>query len=499
MVRSTWFEVALFLGVSGGLCAALGGCGSVVQVTGSGGGGAAAGAGGETSAPPGGGGATATPPDGGAGATSTGGTGSGATSTGGTGGVDDGACPPGLPPFAGQLCPLFDEPCVVAVDENLGEGFGGNDGPAVAVGPDCVPHVVFAASTPQFKGIYADRKGPAQWDEAVLPGTTALAGHVIDGKGTASLVSYDGAMQMTLWQREPDGPWDNVSFLASDAWFNSTAVAVDDDDGLHMAWVDGDQHLHYGHPTGAGLSETFWSVDPLVAAGTCQVAVTPEGLPHIVFWATSPTGWEARYMAPNELDEPIAELGSASLEPPAAQMRLGLSADGLPMVLMVKPMGDPPLPSLQLARRLPGGGWKFTVIEHPVAPQKECSGPSGNGQVCTTVSEAQMFALGVVVSRGGDARFLYSVQRHEATQVMSCSAPPDVVCNWLPVTSKSVGQIHFAFLGQDDETVLGAPLADGLAYAGNAVLDRWGRIHLAVYDATDPDRPARYLRVGPGL
>lgn len=447
-----------------------------------------------------GGGGSTSSPGGGSGATGAGG--SGASAGSGTGASAD--CASGLPPYAGPLCGPMTSPCNLLADENMGVSGGNNDAPAVAVGPDCSAHVVFAALTPDFEGIYADRLGPGEWQQKVLPGPSALAGHVIGSDGTSYLLTYDGAFHTTLRARPPGGDWQALGTLPEDGWFRSAGLAKDDADRLHAAWVDKEQHLLYAaREAGGPWALTKWQ-EP-ASADDPQVAATPEGVAHVVYWSQSPEGWVPRYVSPSaddgppSLTEPVAEPGKQVLEPRAERVKLALSADGTPLLLLVQKVGDPPAPKMSVARREPTGGWTLKELVKPQKDDNPCDNtiPSNTSDECVAQTAVQLVPIATVVSRGGDTRFLYSRQYTESSYEPKCTKPQGIetFCTWELKSSVSRGTIHIARFGAG-VSVIGKEIATGLPYSGNAVIDGQGTIHVAVYDASDKDRPTRYLQIG---
>ncbi|MRG97910.1 hypothetical protein [Polyangium spumosum] len=428
-------HLALFVFVSG-----LAGCGSVVDTGGSTSTAASSGSGGD------------------------GGIGGGSSGAGGFGAGPSAPCVPAEGPEGppSPLCGPGATPCQVLHDELLPvpPAFR-NDAPALSLGASCQPQILFSsAENGQYNGFYAARKAPGDWQVSPTPFAMATAGLVSVGAGLPVALVNDGAFGASLWSFTAEG-WVLVADVPAAGTHLARGFALGKHGELFAGFRGPGDELLFGR---YGSS---WNVEAL--GGTPSpfaVAVSPEGVPHMVAWEAKSGAWALHWHAPPLPDEILLPLeGSllADLQRPALAVTAAdeVNPEGRPHVLHLTPVPpEIPGPELELsyATRTGEHHWTQWPIE-PVEPG-------------TTV-----IPLGIVTDGAASVRLFYARSKFDAP---------------------SAGQLVVA--SRDPSFGLSqAVVAEGFSPIGATFeRDGAGRIHVALYEfhATS-DIGVRYLVLGP--
>lgn len=415
------------------------------------------------------------------------------------------SCDLALPSYTGPLCGVAASPCNVLTDDRIGGQDTAREEPVLALDPGCQPHL-FYTEPAHDAGFYADRVD-GQWQEAQIPGTILRAGHVIASDGTAYVLADDDAYHLSLRARAPGGGWETLEDIPDLAIRGPHTLAIDDSDRLHAALFDADKQPSYG------VREASWTMihgPGLVSVDVNEVATTPGGAAHLVYQEIQAgAGLDVPVYTNPDMDlapEMVAEPGTDHLDPPAFTWRLGVSAAGEPLVLLTRTIDTPGLPVLELSiARRGASGWALTPLLGPQTDVDPCTGtvPQNADDTCEAQKQVYLYPIAVVVSRGGDERFLYG--RHYTVKkfVASCESAPngEMVCAWKTGDIHETGGLEMAAVEQDGSVTV-ARLADGFFTGGSAVIDRTGVVHVAAADlSVTPEtglfQKVRYFRLGP--
>jgi hypothetical protein len=415
------------------------------------------------------------------------------------------ACPPALPPYAGPLCGPADRPCRVVADETIEPCDETLTPLAIAADGECAPHVVLQGQN--FAGVYAERTA-ARWRAGPIPFPVAAAGLAFGQDGAGYVLAYDGAFDMGFNRREGQA-WTTLEPLPGANLLGGSADLVFDDQGVAR-----------------GVAVTEFGP---VVVGTFATATTK--------WSTTALAdnnpWSAALTVGSDGSSQVVEVyGGVDSDPPSLRWRRGQTApeivvrsEGLdldnshfephivvtpdPEVVFGRPRilfeeARDGLLVLKLAERGPGGVWSITPIdeEHPAKPTT-CGTAATPGVVCHYDMD-QLVPFGIVASRGGDVRVVYSLVHHVGDAVSGACATTDdegdVECPSATFNDQTEGQITIAWrdaAGRIRKQKVGPNLE---AAAGVAGLDPQGTLHVAVRETPDDPhvRPSvRYFALVP--
>lgn len=435
----------------------------------------------------------------------------GSAGSGGSGGGLPTECVAGMPPYAGPLCSGLSnsvDPCVVLADELVPSppSFR-NDAPGLGLDELCSAHAVYSIAEGGFKGYFAKRIGQNNWATESTPFEIATGGAAVGKAGQSYALVDNGAFGVTLFQRTPQGGWDNGHPINGKHHASARGLAKDENGFLHAAVVTDTSQVEYAF---FDINTQAWSINPV---GTSQVAraavaVTPQGDAHFAYWNPVGNTWILHWRSPPQAAEQALPLNSGGLGSESQMQSITAlpstpeNPTGVPHIAAVRQnSNDPQTLELVHTTRASANNWPVTVIDSPKTfPGDTCSGgpwPTQPGQKCTFDYE-QIVPLGVVASQSGDISVIYNKIHRMGTMVSECFMPMD--CFWKPNTDTSEGVLMFAAIGKNQDVLLSSAGSNIFYVNATVTLDRIGRIHILGYDAPPGQNgtTVRYMVLGGG-
>ncbi len=184
----------------------------------------------------------------------------------------------------------------------------------------------------------------------------------VDSKGvvTAAWSEYVGNVRQVFTARWDGGPdWvgrEQVSFTPGYSGFPS--VGIDGSDGAHLVWYgfDGQTYrVHYRYrPAGGDWGRTTIISGGVADANSPAIAVSPDGLAHVAFFASVQGGSQVWYLhgGPGGWDDPERVSGAGEL---ATHPSIAVFRSGEPTVAYVVAAAG--VPEVVVSTRGSGGAW----------------------------------------------------------------------------------------------------------------------------------------------
>ena len=399
-------------------------------------------------------------------------------------------------PYMGPLCGGSGPACEVRLDElvDLKPTFR-NDAPALALGQDCQPHIVYSVAEGGYHGFYARRALGGVWTTAPTPMPVATVGLVIDPlDGVPRAVTDDGAYKGELY-RYSDDAWNFEATILGQTLLQARGVALDDLGRIVVAILDDPDELKLGVYTDG------WDFTALAAmANAPAVAASPvPERAHVAAWSSQGGTWKAIWHAPPDGPETITTYGSNALERNTIAIAVAPSDDdAIPDVphVLVATLRKAGGHQLVLAYRDEPGPWNVEVVaEETPETDTFCSDdPQSDGESCE-YQYSEVRPLAAVASRGGDVRFFWTRVTYTGTLLSECVIKPNNLCTWKPQLEERSADLFVGWRGKDgpESAILTAAT---LPRSATAAIDSTGEVHLALYDQVEDGTTVRYLRVG---
>lgn len=397
----------------------------------------------------------------------------------------DGPCRADAYPVRAALCGGDGPPCVRKRDELVSaEPHFRNDRPALALGFDCAPQVLFASSDGESIGYHARRGDDAAWTVEVTPMAFVAGDLAIDGRtGEAVAAVDDGAYGVSLWRRE-GGAWTHESSLAGKNHLRAGQLAVDRGGTIHIAHMDKTSAVHYRTYDGEWRDRLL---APL-SSSSLVLGLTPAGSPQVAFWDRTDTPLELLWAAPPAAPEVATILNWKAIGRP--EIAMAVAPDGTPWVLLNGDLDAAFDHRLLLLHRDVAGSWSSEELAAEETVVDTCAEPpTGPGETCEY--EGSRVDPGAVLVSADAVRALYLVVWFQGSYRSMCVES----CVWVPQQAMQRAELRMAWPGSGpSEHEL---LAEDVTSALSAQLDLHADIHLAFYETTQQGSVVRYLEIGP--
>lgn len=436
-------------------------------------------------------------------------------------------CGPAPLPSSKDLCGPSPAPCTILDDEVVAKAANMLFDAPLALDAQGQPMTMKNTAYGSFKGSFLQRTGPGLWAPEGLPLPQARAALVqgVDGKPTA--LSYDGAMNLSLIQRETGG-WTVVETLGQKGWGGWPAgMAIDTKGCLHVGFTwDTPQHQELA-TYGLRDPQGNWALHTIESASwNVPIALAPSGIPHLAFWGGSKSGagWALIWAAPSLQPEEVSLLG---LNQALDDRRIGLAVTGsttagqlgTPHLLFRRFLADNKGRELVYATRGAAGAWSVRIVAAE-GPDSKCTHqPSYDGEVCA-YDDLDYWPLAAVASGSGSVRFFYAKVREHGSLKAECgyssapgsgrapgsplpasadAGPPPILCEWKGQSFRE-GELHIGW--PDGSSVKTALVKPGVIVAAASVkVDASGHLHLVHHHQPENTSPSsvtelRYLRLG---
>ncbi len=384
-------------------------------------------------------------------------------------------CGPAAPAFAGTLCGLDGDPCVLLRDEVVAAAPGS---PLIAIDSSDRAQVLFAGPYGSG-GTYARSAGVGRWIVEPVPFTpTAL----LLGANDRPL-AFSGNV---LWTRS-GGVWRAVEAVPG-ASTDVHTVQIDDTgcmrmigdrDGAYLSQVPGLRYQVTGIPGQAGAA----------------LSVTQSGNAEVAYWGVNRDGWAMLWKGQDTFVQQVASLDSNSLAdfPVRLTNTDNGSAPGPQVLFNIYSPTPSPYGSygteVVLGTVSTDGRWTLTSIAQGSTNEfvfERCGPPPAENDRCHY--DYTVFRPGeIVASTGGDVRMVVVQLRYQADLIGDCQWGS---CRWAGSYCTD-GAFDLAWVAPDG--VHRTTIRDDVIPTGvSGALDRRGRLHLVF----QTDGTVRYLLLG---
>ncbi len=386
-----------------------------------------------------------------------------------------------------------------------------NDAPAISLGSQGSPHVIFSVAEGGYFGFHADRELDGTWvtaemtDDAGEPVHLATADMITDVDGSLLALVNSGDLHTALWKRD-GARWTDLGDVPKlDGGRNHGLVSTSA--GCLFAALE---TINEGpSQPGIGQRQGDWTFDPIAGEESSfgsVIALTPQGQPEIAYWATLGASWALRLSGEgddgnNAEPETVVDLGTNSLD--RNGIALELTAPSEPHLLFSRPINGGGY-SIEYRSRTAAGEWKSLEVARE-EPVPDCGQPAVEGQTCE-YEHTSFKPHRVLADVEGRVLLIYSRVSSKVTLTARCGGgfpggegppgPPPPLCQW-EGTQEITGDILAGWI--ENGTLKSAVLVPGVSVASlDVAVDGQGQIHFAVYelDNASGNTTVRYLRVG---
>ncbi|WP_437830017.1 hypothetical protein [Sorangium sp. So ce1153] len=261
---------------------------------------------------------------------------------------------------------------------------------------------------------------------------------------------------------------------------------------LHIVAYDPDaKDLWYAASSSTDFS---WSASRLGGdySGGVNLSLSPSGEPNIVYYASDETVVWMNLVGEREVvfDRPLVYLNNLWIEM-AVSSADDVNPSGRPYILFVRkaPDKDEGIQEIVAASRSGAGSWSIVPFDHGDRSSDSCDYLAPVNTICESFLD-DFVPLKIVVSAGGDVRFLYAKNRwHYTYAAINCPNQSDVYhCVFQPIKIEPNGEIFIGWITANGGSAYRTVIGDVVANSASVELDSVGRMHVALGN--------RYVQIG---
>lgn len=398
-------------------------------------------------------------------------------------------CGQARPRFHGSLCGPLNNPCGVRRDEIIPQSVGlFNEAPDLAVTAKNEPRILLPFSGADYSGFYIGSTAGRAWVvEGLSPGLVGASSFALDSSDTAYALLDDGVLGHGFWQQS-SREWEQLDHFGPNTFAAYAGNLKRDDAGCFHTGVRVDEVPTYARRT------DVWSFEPLAEATGVppSVALASSGRPHAAYFVGEDAEWKLYWAAPPDPSELVVAINSDFLLAYPAPLGVTGAAEGrdvgTPHLLTIRYSDDYTRAELVYATRRADRSWQILSlgegsVNDPFGSDL-CPGhrrPEYEIERCSYQYVAYR-PFAVVTSGHGDVRAFYTRFEVQADLHAVCEhrGEPGIFCEWDgPV--QVTGTLMVAW--PSDGGLVQQPLLYSIVpRGGTAMVDDFGRIHLAISD-----------------